>query len=57
MDFVPYDLMTCVMILLSIYYLIFSLIFRHESVYMYVKTLIYNTVCQPPKVITSSMSD
>jgi len=40
MDLPPYDLMTCIMILLLIYYLIFNVIFRHKSVYMYVRALI-----------------
>lgn len=57
MDILPYDLMTCIMILLLIYYLILNVILRREIVYMCVRTLIYTAVCQPPKVTTSSVSD
>jgi hypothetical protein len=57
MDIVPYDLMTFITILLLIYYLILNVIFRRESVYMRVRALKYNAVCQSPKVTTSSLSD
>jgi hypothetical protein len=57
MDLGLCDLMTCIMTLFLMYYLIFNVIFRHESVYVYVRVLIYNAVCQPPKVTTSSVSD
>jgi len=44
MDLVTYDLMTCNMILLLIYYLVENVIFRHDCVYMYVRALIYRVI-------------
>jgi len=57
MALVTHDLITCIRILLLLYYSIFNVIFRHQSLYIYARALIYNAVSQPPKVTTSSVCD